>query len=261
MTRSTRALAVTAAVAVALSGCGLRERIQPTTTGTSTPASSATTATPWSSATSEDLGTLTGAGRPMDEGELRAALPSAGDLGADWEDDPAKTVSETQAAQVTPSSCAPLLQKGPGWDEVMRTERARAQVNLQRDDNPPPPGTRRDHMAVWAYSFDDPYPTRLFDEAGALIADCPDFDVKQEDTGNTSSYEATPLGFPQLGDRTLALRLTIQQTFETMTIDFVIIKVGHNTVSVANGTYNGTPNVGVTEKAARAAVAGLEEQG
>ena len=112
MTRSTRALAVTAAVAVALSGCGLRERIQPTTTGTSTPASSATTATPWSSATSEDLGTLTGSGRPMDEGELRAALPSAGDLGADWEDDPAKTVSETQAAQVTPSSCAPLLQKG-----------------------------------------------------------------------------------------------------------------------------------------------------
>lgn len=261
MSPSTRVLAVTAALAVTLSGCGLRERIQPTTTGTSTPGPSATTATPESSGTSEDLGTLTGAGRPMDEGELRAALPSAGDLGAGWEDDPAGTVSETRAAQVTPASCAPLLHKGPEWDEVRRTERARVQMNLQRDDNPPPPGTRRDHMAVWAYSFDDPYPTRLFDEAGARIADCPDFEVEQEDTGNTSSYEATALGFPQLGDRTLALRLTIRQTFETMTMDFVVVKVGHNTVTIANGTYNGTPNVGVTEEAARAAIAGLEEQG
>lgn len=44
-----------------------------------------------------------------------------------------------------------------------------------------------------------------------------------------------------------------------MTIDFVVIKVGHNTITVANGTYNGTPDESVTEKAARSALAGLEE--
>ena len=114
-------------------------------------------------------------------------------------------------------------------------------------------------MGVWAYSFDDPYPSQLFDEAGQTITDCASFDVKQRDTGNTSSYEAEPLAFPTLGDRTLAMRLTVRQTMETFTIDFVVIKIGHNTVTIANGTYNGTPDSQVTESAARAAVDGLEQ--
>lgn len=252
MKHPARPVALVAALALPLVGCGLLDRDEPARTDSST-------SSPASQDSSEDLGTLTGAGRPMDEGGLRAALPAASDIGDGWEEDPMKTVSETAAAQVTPASCAPLIQKGPGWDAVKQSERARVQVNIQRDDNPPPPGTERHHMAVWAYSFDDPYPTHLFDEAGALIADCPTFDVKQEDTGNTSSYEASAISFPQLGDRTLALRLKIQQTFETMTIDFVVIKVGHNTVTVANGTYNGTPDEAVTEKTARSALAGLEE--
>ena len=41
--------------------------------------------------------------------------------------------------------------------------------------------------------------------------------------------------------------------------DVVVVKVGHNTVSVANGAYNGTPDTGVTERAARSVLSGLEE--
>ena len=249
-----RPVALAAAASLALAGCGLRDRIQPTTTGTSTP-------DPGSSQGSEgeDLGTLTGSGRPLDEGGLRAALPSADEVGDGWGEDPVTTVTETQSADVTPSTCAPLLQKGPGWDSVRATQRARVQTNLRRTDNPQPPGTERHHMGVWAYSFDDPYPSQLFDEAGQTITDCAGFDVKQRDTGNTSSYEAEPLAFPTLGDRTLAMRLTVRQTMETFTIDFVVIKIGHNTVTIANGTYNGTPDSQVTESAARAAVDGLEQ--
>ena len=185
-----RPVALAAAASLALAGCGLRDRIQPTTTGTSTP-------DPGSSQGSEgeDLGTLTGSGRPLDEGGLRAALPSADEVGDGWGEDPVTTVTETQSADVTPATCAPLLQKGPGWDSVRATQRARVQTNLRRTDNPQPPGTERHHMGVWAYSFDDPYPSQLFDEAGQTITDCAGFDVKQRDTGNTSSYEAEPLAF------------------------------------------------------------------
>ena len=130
---------------------------------------------------------------------------------------------------------------------------------IARADNPPPPGSERHHLGMWVYSFDDPYPSRLFDEAGELVAECPSFDFRQADTGNTSSYEVEPLTFPALGDRTVAFRLKIQQTLETMTMDFVVVKVGHNTVSVANGAYNGTPDTGVTERAARSVLSGLEE--
>lgn len=256
--RPARVAALAAAIALPLGGCALPDLISSDDSSSSAPTSGGSSA--GSQGDGEDLGTLDGPGRAMDADELRAALPSAGDIGEDWADDAAKTISEVKAAQVTPATCAPLLQKGPGWDDVRQSERARVQTNVQHEDNPPPPGTERHHMAVWIYSFDDPYPTRLFDEAGGVIADCPSFSVRQEDTGNTSEYEASALSFPQLGDRTLALQLTIQQTFESMTLDFVVIKVGHNTVTVANGTYNGTPDRDATERAARAAVAGLEQQ-
>lgn len=249
-----RPVAVGAALALTLSGCGLLDRAQPTTSGTS---SSGAAQPP--SETSEDLGTLTGSGRPLDAEGLGAVLPQAGDIGSGWEADPQQTVFETAEADVTPASCAPLLQKGPGWDEVHATQRARVQDNYRATDNPAAPGTQRRHLAVWAYSFDTPYPTRLFDEAGALVADCSSFEVRQPDTGRTSSYVAEPLTFPTLGDATVAFRLKVSQTMEAFTLDFVVVKVGHNTITVANGTYNGTPDTAVTERAARAAVAGLEE--
>lgn len=246
--------AVAAALALPLAGCGLLPQAAPSGSSTSPPTSQGA-----ADQSGEDLGTLTGAGRPLDEGGLRAALPAPADLGDGWEDDPMKTIFETAGADVTPATCAPLLQKGPEWEEAKKSQRARVQTNLKRSDNPPPPGTERHFLGVWAYSFDDPYPVHLFDEAGARIADCPNFDVRQVDTGSTSSYAASPLSFPTLGDRTFALRMQVQQTYETFTIDFVMIKIGHNTISVANSTYNGTPDAAVTEKAARAALAGLEE--
>jgi hypothetical protein len=249
-----RTAVLTAALSLSLTGCGLLPQGGSPGSSPSAPTSQGASDQP-----TEDLGTLTGAGRPLDEGGLRAALPAASDLGDGWVDDPMKTVFETAGADVTPATCAPLLQKGPEWEEAKQSQRARVQANFKRSDNLPPPGTERHFLGVWAYSFDDPYPAHLFDEAGSRIADCPTFDVRQVDTGSTSSYAASPLSFPTLGDRTLSLRLTIQQTYETFTLDFVMIKIGHNTISVANGTYNGTPDAAVTEEAARAALAGLEE--
>lgn len=258
MTRA-RGLALAAAVAL-LPGCGLAPGVGSTATETVTVSSSdspSTSSTAASSAADDDPGTVTGAGRVMDEGGLRAALPSAGDLGSGWVDDEVATVFETRADEVEPSSCAALIQKGPGWDEVRRTEKARVEANFRRADNPAPPGTRR-HLGMWLYSFGDPYPTGLFDEAGARVSDCSSFEVKQTDTGNWTTYEATPLTFPTLGDRTIAYRLTARQTYETLWMDYVVVKVGHNTVSVANAAYGTTPDTEVTESAARAAVDGLE---
>lgn len=257
---SLRSAVVGIGCAVALTACSLLPGSGGDDTGGSSDRStSAASSGDASSAPGDDVGTVTGPGRPMDEGGLRAALPSAGDVGDGWVDDEQMTISEAEAGDVTPTSCAPLLQKGPGWDEVKRTERARVQVNFARADNPPPPGSERHHLGTWVYSFDDPYPSRLFDEAGALVAECPTFDFRQTDTGNTSTYEVEALTFPALGDRTVAFRLQIQQTLETITMDFVVIKVGHNTVSVANGTYNGTPDTAVTERVARSVLSGLEQ--
>lgn len=208
------------------------------------------------SSAEEDLGTLTGPGRPLDDGQLRRALPSPTDVGDGWAEDAQQTVGELATTQVTPSSCAPLITKGADWDAVRSSQRARVQSNYRHGESAFGQGT---FMAVWLYSMSDPPPAELFDDAGALIADCASMDVTQADTGNTSKYATTQLPFPNLGDRTLALRLEIAQSRQSLTMDFVVVKIGHNTVSVANSSSSGDPDADATERAVRSTLKSLEE--
>lgn len=244
MTRASR-IAGLAASAALLAGCSLlpdASRTQPQS--------------PSSTSSADDLGTLTGAGRPLTQEELQAALPSPQELGGEWAEDPQETVFEVKASDVSPSTCSPLVLKGPGWDTARESQRGRAQDNYVDGDSQVGSG---EFMVVWAYSLDDPLPADLFDEAGSLIGECASMDITQADTGSVSTYQTTQLPFPNLGDRTLALRMKIQQTISTLTMDFVVVKVGHNTVTVANSSYGGEPDTDATERAMRTALKHLEE--
>lgn len=211
---------------------------------------------PSSSESTGDAGTATRIGRALDEAELAQVLPSPDDLGSDWADDPSETIFETDASDISPSTCAPLLMKGPERDEVMRTQRARVQDNYVHGDSLLGQGS---FMGIWAYSTDTAMPSTLFDEAGSRIGTCATMEVTQADTGSVSTYRNSPLAFPNMGDRTLALRTKISQRQRTVTMDFVVIKVGHTTLFIANSDYLEEPDTAATERAARAALKNLEE--
>ena len=96
--RSLRAALVGGGCAVALSACSLLPGSGGDDTGSPTGSgTSATSSGDASSGSGDDVGTVTGPGRPMDEGGLRAALPSAGDVGDGWVDDEQMTISEAVA--------------------------------------------------------------------------------------------------------------------------------------------------------------------
>lgn len=209
-----------------------------------------------SAGSSTDAGSAAGPGRALDDAELAQVLPSPDDIGPDWADDPAETIFETDASDISPSTCAPLLMKGPERDEVMKTQRARVQDNYVHGDSMLGQGS---FMGVWAYSTDTAMPSQLFDEAGSRIGSCATMEVTQADTGSVSTYRNSPLAFPNMGDRTLALRTTISQRQRTVTMDFVVIKVGHTTLFIANSDYLEEPDTAATERAARAALKNLEE--
>lgn len=250
MTTRSRAPRASAAAALAttallLAGCGA-EGLVPTRTVTVQPGDA-----PSSEPIAPDR-TSTGPGRALDQAELDELMPDPEEIGPGWGQDPRARIVEVQARQVDPSRCAGLLQKGPGWDEIRKTERGRAQANYAEtsstDEANPYVGNV---MGIWAYSFDDPYPDALFDDAGGLVAECENFQLTQR-IGTTNEYRTSSLAMPSLGDRAVSMRFTIEQTTTTLTIDYVVVKVGHTTFAVANATYEGEPDLAVTEQAVRA---------
>nr|WP_257909188.1 hypothetical protein [Janibacter limosus] len=68
---------------------------------------------------------------------------------------------------------------------------------LQAQRQPAAPGTERHFLGVWAYSFDDPYPAHLFDEAGSRIADCPTFDVRRSTRARRAPTRRRPSASPR----------------------------------------------------------------
>lgn len=46
-------------------------------------------------------------------------------VGPSWAHDPDGTIFETEASDISPSTCAPLLLKGPERDKVLTSQRAR----------------------------------------------------------------------------------------------------------------------------------------
>lgn len=205
---------------------------------------------------SPEDGDPTDSGRVLDTDALEQAMPDPGDIGTDWTDDPQGVIGEVEASAISPGSCAPLLMKDEDGDSVLDDHHARVQANYAFDDSTVGFGN---FMGIWAYSTDRAVPTSTFDEAGSLFGSCSTMDVTQADTGTVSAYETRQLAFPNLGDRTLALRMEVTQTVRTVTMDFVVVKVGHTTLFVAQGDYLEEPDTAATEKAVRAALENLEE--
>lgn len=238
-----RGLALTAAVTMLLAGC------------VPTPGHDDASSTQ----DTEDLGTLTGAGRPMDSATLMAALPAANDLGEGWAEADDDFAEAVKADEVNPARCAQLFGAGPGWDELESSQRGEADIGFDVTG-----GLRTqipDHVTVDADSYDQPQPSQRFDEMGRAVADCTNFTMR-DTNGEPTPYQAQPLAFPQLGDRTVAFRLTVHITDDkqsfTAAMDSVAVKIGHNIISATHVSLEGAPDTTVTEAAVRTTLEGME---
>ncbi|WP_282070531.1 hypothetical protein [Janibacter hoylei] len=205
--------------------------------------------------------TTTGPGRPLDLRAVRAAAPAEEEVGDGWRTDHEPISQEPVTARdFTPQSCMQLHRLGPGDDERRYPERGRAEVGYSRAQN----GAVSQTLTVSVASYDNPVPSWWLDTAGQALSTCSDYEQRNA-YGNPLEYRARAVAFPQLGDQTVAYRITHDLKNETnvvvFTWDVVTVKVGHNLIRVSHQSTKGAPDAETTERTVRATIAGLEEQG
>jgi hypothetical protein len=102
-------------------------------------------------------------------------------------------------------------------------------------------------------------PQQRFDDVIAVLNECPTFS-DTDASGEKTEFSVSSLSFPKLGDDTVALNIKVKTADFDGAINFAVVRLGRNVMSVAQGGL--TADAAVLEQVTRkgldklAAVAG-----
>jgi len=152
--------------------------------------------------------------------EAQAALLREGDLPAGWTTDHENVTDEfgTEGEETTPAECLSFFLY-EAEDEPLHE----ASVQLYPPDDDL---TFQHSVAV----HDAPAVSRL-DRMAALLDDCARFTEPRE-TGDAIEFQLSPLAYPELGDRTLAVDVVVTTDDETGYQRRVYVAVGNTVVAM-----------------------------
>ncbi|HCE61298.1 hypothetical protein N5P18_05810 [Janibacter terrae] len=224
MTSRTRAtpFALTAVAALALTACG--GDAQPAASGTSgevTPSSSATTV---EELTAPEQQQLTAA-------EIKRALPTREEAPRGFvQDTSGFDTRRASQRRADPQTCLAVFLDTPQmrtWksEHLADGEGVRYTRNSGEDDSVGQPS-----ISVAVYSYDEAFPTRFLDEAGAALADCATFRTAVSPGSEMSDWSATNIQTPVLGEQSLGVRAGSRELDSA--IDYLWVRSGHNLVHV-----------------------------
>jgi hypothetical protein len=215
---------------------------------------------PASTGTGSPAGASTGtdspdpAGRTLTAAEARAVVPPAAVLPAGWRVDRDRGLPSPLDATATidPPRCQAL------FDQLHRTREttnaaiaASAEGSFRARDAGP-------FLTVTVESYGRPAAAGLFDRAATALADCPRFTGTIG--GVAADFRASPLNLPRLGDETLSLRFIGTTGARPFTLDFVAIRVGHNSITAQQVSLGATADAQVLQRAATAALRRLPDR-
>lgn len=212
-------LAVTATLALA--ACGSDD---PTTSAT--PSSSTVTVTSTPVAEAEEL--TAPEQQEKTAKELAAALPTLKEAPRGFIVDPGGyDANRKSRATADPEECLAVYLDGAEQRAWSREHRSTADGVRYTQKNG---GINPPSISVAVTTYDEPYPTRFFDEAGAALADCTKFTHQLTPDGNTNTYTAQNISTPVVGDRAFGVRVGDPDV--DMGIDHLWVRSGHNLISV-----------------------------
>lgn len=81
---------------------------------------------------------------------------------------------------------------------------------------------------------DEDVPQQRFDDVLAVLSECPTFS-DTDDAGSKTDYTVSSLSFPKMGDDTIALNIKVATSEFDGTVNFVVVRLGRNVMSVAQG--------------------------
>jgi hypothetical protein len=240
-----RSLAVPALALALLAGCGGGETPEPAGTSTASPAGAAVSS---ADAVPPAEETADPAGRTLTAAQARGVIPPAAVLPSGWRADRDRGLPSPldATAKIEPSRCQVLFDQ---LHRVRKTTNAAIATSATgwfraRDSGP--------FLSVTVESYARPVATGLFDRAATALADCPRFTGTVG--GVAADFRASPLGFPRHGDETLSLRFIGTAGSRPFTLDFVAIRVGHNSITAQQVSRGSTADAVVLQRAAKAAL-------
>lgn len=249
------AIALSATAALLLTACGAERDDRAVTVERTDTATAGTAAT--ADPTQETASTETvaaepepAAGRSLTQEQLHQALPAVTDLPTGWSvvADGDDAADEDVDSTVSPPECQVVFDALGERDAEPVSEAA---VDFGRGELGP-------FLDVSIASYEEPVEPGRLQAAAEALSTCPDFTV--EDPEQTVTFSASALSFPNLGDETLAIRLSGEVDDFDVSADQVLVVVGANVVSLTSlSILDNDP--AALEAAARAAVDGLAEVG
>lgn len=223
------ALTLALSVALALAGCGEDPPERADTIAAEQPA--ATSAPPEKPA---------GNGETLSKKEAKAALLTVEDLPSGWSK-AAQPDDGDSKAKTEPARCAAILEAlDKAADPVAKAE-AQFEQGLQL----------LEHSVT---SFEDDA-EGLVKKATDAFSRCSSFTSTEPD-GTRLEVKMSALSFPNLGDRTLAVRMTGSGGQIDIVLDIIMIAIGHNGVGIIAGGLTPVPGADL-EAIARKAVTKL----
>lgn len=155
--------------------------------------------------------------------QAQAALLTVQDLPTGWSTDPSAAPTEEDGDDpIQPEECAAVFRPLKDGSDPL----AKAEANFSSGGLGPV-------LQQTVTSFEDDAADRLQGLTDALGA-CPEFSLT-DSSGVVTTFVAAPLSFPNLGDRSLAVRLRGSNDTIDVTLDVVYVAVGRNAVSLVTG--------------------------
>lgn len=155
------------------------------------------------------------AGEPLSQQQVESAVPPL----SGWGPSDPLGAGDLTSSTITPAACQSFVEEMLASDPTYTATDSLSQ------------GALGPFLELTVSTYHDQAPTAEsvagFDEA---LAGCPEMTV--DGPQGTLTFAVSPLSFPNLGDKTVALRLQGRVSFFPITVDIATVIVGSNTYSV-----------------------------
>lgn len=177
------------------------------------------------------------AGRQLTMKQARAALPTVASLPSGWSGDPENTLfgedeDDDSDDTTRPAQCEEIFE---AIDADEDEPSAKSSVSFTQGGFGP-------WFGVQVSSFADEVDEDVFGEVLVALGKCSKFSVDAHDGEPATTYQVSPLSMANVGEETAAFRMSVDADGMVLTMDFAIVRNGHNTITAATaGLGSGMP--------------------
>ncbi|QSR30915.1 hypothetical protein CFI00_10490 [Nocardioides sp. S5] len=186
------------------------------------------------------------AGRELTVKQARAALPTVASLPSGWSGDPENTLfgedeDDDSDDTTRPAHCEEIFD---AIDADEEEPAAKASASFTQGGFGP-------WFGVEVSSFPDEVDEDVFGEVLVALGKCSRFSVDAHDGEPATNYQVSPLSMANVGEETAAFRMNVDADGIALTMDFVILRNGHNTITAATAGIGPGMPAAVMEKQLR----------